>query len=196
MDIFGETHSFSLQVSGAHWAGNAAAAVAAALFCGVEAKDAAAALADLEPLPGRGGAVKIQLPDGEMTLLDDAYNANPVSMAAAFDTLGTWPAKRRIAVLGDMLELGEAAQHYHETLAWSLQNAGIDLVFCTGPLMHALYQSLPEARRGGWYENIDDLQQSVHKIVTPGDVVLFKGSNGSKIHQIANALKRALRDEA
>ncbi|PHS27935.1 MAG: UDP-N-acetylmuramoyl-tripeptide--D-alanyl-D-alanine ligase [Robiginitomaculum sp.] len=196
MDIFGQSHDFSLQVSGAHWAGNAAAAVAAALFCGVEAKDAAAALANLEPLPGRGGAIKVHLPGGEATLLDDAYNANPVSMAAAFDTLGVWPAKRRIAVLGDMLELGEAAQHYHEMLAWSLQNAGIDLVFCTGPLMHALYQSLPEARRGGWYENIDDLQQSVHKIVTPGDVVLFKGSNGSKIHQIANALKRALQDEA
>jgi len=190
MMVFGETHDFSLQVSGAHWAGNAAAAVAAALFCGVEGADAVAALAALAPLPGRGGAVQIQVSDGQATLLDDAYNANPVSMAAALETLGAWPAKRRIAVLGDMLELGGEARQYHEALAWNLQQAGIDQVYCTGPLMKGLFYSLPKKRQGGWFENIEDLQDSLHKIVIPGDVLLLKGSNGSRIHQIASALKR------
>jgi UDP-N-acetylmuramoyl-tripeptide--D-alanyl-D-alanine ligase len=190
MVVFGETHAFSLKVSGAHWAGNAAAAVAAALFCGVESADAVAALAALEPLPGRGGAVQIEVSGGQATLLDDAYNANPVSMAAALATLGAWPAKRRIAVLGDMLELGIEARQYHEALAWNLQQAGIDQVYCTGPYMKGLFHSLPKKRQGGWFENIEDLQDSLHKIVIPGDVLLLKGSNGSRIHQIASALKR------
>lgn len=190
MMIFGEAHDFSLQISGAHWAGNAAAAVAAALFCGVESTDAVAALAALAPLPGRGGAVQIEVLGGLATLLDDAYNANPVSMAAALETLGAWPAKRRIAVLGDMLELGEEARQYHEALAWNLQQAGIDQVYCTGPFMKGLFHSLPKKRQGGWFENIEDLQDSLHKIVIPGDVLLLKGSNGSRIHQIASALKR------
>ncbi len=196
MNIFGEAHDFRLQVSGTHWATNAAAAVAAALFCGVSAEEAIAGLAHLKPLPGRGGAKQIVVPGGHATLLDDAYNANPVSMAAALHTLGNWPAKRRIAVLGDMLELGDEARRYHEELSWSIEQAGIDQVYCTGPHMQALFSSLPQRRQGGWFENIDDLVHALHDMVTPGDVLLLKGSNGSRIHQIVGALSSATPSEA
>ncbi len=189
MNVFGEIFDFTLQVSGTHWAGNAAAAIAASLFCGVDAGDAARALAHMPPLPGRGGAMQIELADGHATLLDDAYNANPVSMAAALDTLGNWPAKRKIAVLGDMLELGLEARRFHEALSWDIQQSGIDKVFCTGPLMQYLHQSLPAKRQGGWFDSIEQVTQSLRQAMQPGDVVLLKGSNGSCIHQIAMALK-------
>ncbi len=189
MRIFGEEFAFSLGVGGAHWAANASAAVAASLFCGVEAKDAVAALEAVKPLPGRGGAFAIRAGAGEATLLDDAYNANPVSMAAALQTLGGWPAKRRIAVLGEMLELGDAARRYHEELAWDIQRAGVNVVYCVGPLMRHLFDALPQKRQGGWYESIDDLTPVLHEIVTPGDVILLKGSNGSRIHRLASMLK-------
>jgi UDP-N-acetylmuramoyl-tripeptide--D-alanyl-D-alanine ligase len=189
MDVFGEQHSFSMQVSGSHWANNAAAAVAAALFCGVDRVDAVSALSHLAPLPGRGGAYTIAIAGGQVTLLDDAYNANPVSMAAALDTLGKWPAKRKIAVLGDMLELGEHARRYHEALAWNIEQAGIDQIFCTGPLMQYLYKSLPAKRQGGWFEHTDDLTHALREHLVPSDTVLLKGSNGSHIHQIVSTLK-------
>ncbi len=189
MDVFGELYDFTLNVSGAHWASNAAAAVAASLFCGVEAHEAIAGLTQLQPLPGRGGAMKITVSDGYATLLDDSYNANPVSMSAALDTLGHWPAKRKIAVLGDMLELGKEARRFHEALAWDIQQSGIDKVFCTGSLMQFLHQSLPAKRRGGWFNSVDEVTKALRQTIQSGDVVLLKGSNGSHIHKIATALK-------
>ena len=189
LDIFGDRHDFVLKCSGAHWAANAAAAVAAALFCGVEAADAVSALADLTPLPGRGGAMVVQLAQGEATVIDDSYNANPVSMAAALNTLSTWPGRRRVAVLGDMLELGQGARRFHEALAWDIEQAGIDQVYCAGPLMRYLHQSLPGQRRGGWFESVDDMRKALGKTMQAGDVILLKGSNGSCIHKIAAALR-------
>ena len=189
LDVFGERHGFALKCSGAHWGVNAAAAVAAAVFSGVDAADAVAALATLSPLPGRGGVVPLALAQGEATLIDDSYNANPVSMAAALQTLGHWPGQRRIAVLGDMLELGAGARRYHEALAWDIEQAGIDRVYCTGPLMRHLHQALPGQRRGGWFESIEALREALGKAIEAGDVVLLKGSNGSCIHEIAAAFK-------
>ncbi len=189
MEVFGEKHDFSLRVSGGHWAINAAAAVAAAIFCGVEASEAIAALSALDPLPGRGEPVQIEVAGGQAVLLDDAYNANPVSMAAALDTLANWPGKRRLAVLGDMLELGDKARRYHEALAWDIQKSEIDQIYCVGPLMKFLYQSLPAKRQGGWFDNTDEALSSLQNIIKADDVILLKGSNGSQIHHIATALK-------
>ncbi len=189
MDVFGERHDFVLKCSGAHWSVNAAAAVAAALFSGVDAADAVAALAALSPLPGRGGIVTLSLAGGEAALIDDSYNANPVSMAAALQTLGNWPGKRRIAVLGDMLELGSGARRFHEALAWDIEQAGIDRVYCTGALMQHLHQALPGQRRGGWFDSVEALHDSLVQAMQAGDVILLKGSNSSCIHKIAAALK-------
>ncbi len=195
LDVFDETVDFSLPMVGEHWAGNAAAAVGAAMFCGVEAGIAAAALAAIKPLPGRGGAVTLTLQNGDKaTLLDDAYNANPVSMAAALKTLGAWPGKRRLAVLGDMLELGPEAPRYHEALAWNIEQNSVDLVFCAGPLMQNLFEALPAHRRGGWYENADALARALPSRLEGDDVILVKGSHGSHLYEVVNDLRKTLKE--
>ena len=127
---------------------------------------------------------------GLFTLIDESYNANPISMASAIATLGARAGvRRRIVALTDMLELGGEAESFHASLTNRLEAAGIDLVFCAGPLMKSLWDALPPTRRGGYAETAAELGPLVVQAVEPGDVVMVKGSNGSK----AGALTMALR---
>jgi UDP-N-acetylmuramoyl-tripeptide--D-alanyl-D-alanine ligase len=126
-------------------------------------------------------------------LVDDAYNANPASMAAAFATLAARkPAQggRRVVALGDMLELGPDERAYHAGLAPPLEQAGVDLVFAAGPRMAALMEALPPGRRGGYAENADALIPIIAHALRSGDIVLVKGSNGSKMSRVVAALTR------
>ncbi len=112
-------------------------------------------------------------------------------MRAAIEVLGRAAAgqgARRIAVLGDMLELGAEAQALHAGLAAVLEEARIDLVFCAGPLMKVLYEALPPARRGGYAESAARIEAAVLSALAPGDVVMIKGSNASRMHAIAATL--------
>src|SRR6185312_11050662 len=114
-------------------------------LAGANLAKAAKSLTTLTPPKGRGQRFALKLPKGEALLLDESYNANPASMRAAIEVLGcatVGPQGRRIAVLGDMLELGAEANALHAGLAASLEQARIDLVFCAGPLMQALYEAL------------------------------------------------------
>ena len=122
-------------------------------------------------------------------LYDYAYNANPASMRAALETLAALPARRRIAVLGDMLELGAAAEEHHAGLAAPIEAAKTDLVFAAGTSMKALWDKLPISRRGAYAANSAELAPKVIAALQPGDVVLVKGSNGSKLSIIIDALK-------
>ncbi len=126
---------------------------------------------------------------GDVTLIDESYNANPISMASAIATLGARRgAGRRIVALTDMLELGPEAQAFHAGLAASLEAASIDLVFCAGPLMKSLWDALPPTRRGGYAETAADLAPRLAEVVKAGDLVMVKGSNGSKAGLVAQAL--------
>jgi UDP-N-acetylmuramoyl-tripeptide--D-alanyl-D-alanine ligase len=122
--------------------------------------------------------------------VDDAYNASPVSIAAALETLGKRPATRRIAALGDMLELGPDERAYHAGLAEPAERAGVDLVFCAGPRMEALWEALPPGRRGGYAKDADSLIPLLTEALKPGDAVLVKGSFGSKMSRVVEALAR------
>jgi UDP-N-acetylmuramoyl-tripeptide--D-alanyl-D-alanine ligase len=159
---------------------------------GLDLTLAARAMSEFEPLAGRGVARKLRGPAGEFTLVDESYNASPVSVAAALGALGAREAKgRRIAVLTDMLELGADAAARHAALAEVIDDAGIDLVFCAGPLMRALRDALPEARVGGWASSAADLAPCLTRAIAAGDVVMVKGSNASKASLLVAALVAA-----
>jgi len=126
-------------------------------------------------------------------LIDETFNANPASMRAALSVLGAaavGPKGRRIAVLGDMLELGSEAAALHRGLAEPIEKAGVDLVFCSGPQMRALFEVLPSTRRGGYAENAGALESMVIDAMRAGDAVMVKGSLGSKMGPIVKALER------
>jgi UDP-N-acetylmuramoyl-tripeptide--D-alanyl-D-alanine ligase len=192
-DILGRGIRYRIGVEGAHWALNSVAALAAADLAGADLHAAAHALADMRALDGRGVAKGIEAPFGAFMLVDDAYNANPASMAAAFATLGarkTGQGGRRIAALGDMLELGPDERAFHAGLAPPLEEAGVDLVFAAGPRMAALMEALPPGRRGGYAESADALIPILVENLRAGDVVLVKGSNGSRMIRVVEALAR------
>jgi UDP-N-acetylmuramoyl-tripeptide--D-alanyl-D-alanine ligase len=185
----GEDIDFPIRQNGSHWGLNSLAVLLMLEALQVDRSTGLAALAAFEPLEGRGAALRIRLAGGEFTLIDESYNANPLSVAAALRTLGARSAKgRRIVVLTDMLELGAEAETLHAGLAEPIEAAGVDLVFCAGRLMHALWRALPPARRGGYAGQAAELEPQLLGAVRPGDVVMVKGSNDSKAHTLARAL--------
>jgi UDP-N-acetylmuramoyl-tripeptide--D-alanyl-D-alanine ligase len=136
---------------------------------------------------------------GAIEIIDESYNANPASMRAALALLGEaepGPGGRRIAVLGDMLELGRQAESFHRELAPEVEKARIDLVFTAGPLMAALAQALPASRRGAHGERATDLAGPLARALRPGDVVMVKGSFGSKMGAVVEALQALAPQEA
>ncbi len=189
--IAGKEIAYRIGAPGAHWALNALAALAAVDAVGADLAAGASALADLRALEGRGGARTIDAPFGAFTLIDDAYNANPASMSAAFATLAARaiaPPARRIAALGDMLELGPDARAYHAGLAAPIEAARIDLVYAAGPMMAALFEALPPSRRGGYAQSAEALVPLIASAVRAGDAVLVKGSNGSRMRCVVDGL--------
>ncbi|HEV2364652.1 MAG TPA: UDP-N-acetylmuramoyl-tripeptide--D-alanyl-D-alanine ligase [Caulobacteraceae bacterium] len=177
--------------NGAHWGLMCLCALLMACALGVDQDTAAAALAGFAPLAGRGAVRRIGVAGGCATLIDDSYNANPLSVRAALVSLGERRgAGRRIAVLTDMLELGEGALEAHVALAGPIEEARVDLVFCAGPLMAGLFETLPPSRRGAWAAHAAELEIALEGALTAGDAILVKGSKGSKAHEIAAALMR------
>jgi len=193
-EIAGEGISYRIGLSGEHWALNSVAALAAANAAGAPIGAAAAALAAQTALPGRGARFRLALPGGDYEVIDESYNASPVAVAAAIRNLHhaePGPGGRRIAVLGDMLELGESGPAAHAALAEHLVEAEVDLVFTAGPLMAHLFEALPEPRRGAWSETSADLLPAVRAALQAGDVVLIKGSLGMKMRPLVEALEAA-----
>ncbi|MGH6932474.1 MAG: UDP-N-acetylmuramoylalanyl-D-glutamyl-2,6-diaminopimelate--D-alanyl-D-alanine ligase [Dongiaceae bacterium] len=191
-DILRARVTFRLNLPGLHQAMNSLAVLAAAQMVGAELGAAAGALGQLVPLEGRGQRGRVALANGSFELIDESYNASPAAVRAAFQVLGQ--AKpgiggRRIAVLGDMRELGPSAAEIHAGLATDLRANGIDLVFSAGPLMAALDRALPAKMRGGHAPDSLSLIAAVVDAVRAGDVVLVKGSLGSRMAPIVAALR-------
>jgi UDP-N-acetylmuramoyl-tripeptide--D-alanyl-D-alanine ligase len=167
--------------------------LAGASLIGADLARAALSLSQLEAPAGRGARRMLELGTGEATLIDESYNANPASMAAALNVLGqAQPGAqgRRIAVLGDMLELGPTGPALHRGLAEAVSANNIDLVYCCGPLMRNLWDALSTARRGGYADSSASLEAEAVAAIRPGDVVMIKGSLGSKMKRIVNALEK------
>lgn len=201
--LAGDPSLFKLQSAGRHFALNALAVLAAVTAAGGDSTLAALDLAQWTPPDGRGARMMIRLDKGDETLtldlIDDAYNANPASLEAALEVLasakpidgiGRVGKGRRIAFLTDMLELGDEAEKLHADVAQLASIAAIDTIHTAGPLMKALHSALPGDQRGEYYETAPELAGRVKRLLDAGDVVMVKGSKGSKAALVVDAIKK------
>jgi UDP-N-acetylmuramoyl-tripeptide--D-alanyl-D-alanine ligase len=192
---------FRLAAPGRHLALNAVGALAAAQALGADLARAALGLGAWRAPEGRGARWDVSLGDGDSLLhvIDESYNANPASVSAALAVLAAHPVEdgvgrvargRRIACLGDMLELGGGEAALHAALADDPAMGGVDIVLCVGQRMRALHDALPQAQRGGWFADAADCAARLKRLLDGGDVVMVKGSNGIGMGRIVEALKR------
>jgi len=192
-DILGQDVTYKLGMPGRHMAMNSLAVLAAAALAGADLALAALALSQVEPAAGRGVRRTLEVAGGEALLIDESYNANPASMAAALNVLGQAPVGphgRRIALLGDMLELGPTSAALHGGLLEAVRANHIDLVYCCGPLMRNLWDALSTGKRGGYAESAAALEAQAVAAIRAGDAIMVKGSLGSKMKTIVNALEK------
>ena len=198
-DILGETVAYRLGTPGAHHVQNSLAVLAAVKLAGADLERAAEALGTLHAQAGRGARMLLETKGGKVGIVDESYNANPASMRAALATLGLVPREafaRRVAVLGDMLELGPEGPRLHAELAEAVDEAGIDVVFACGELMKSLFEALPASRRGAYAKSAEELQAGLVEAVGPGDIIMVKGSLGSRMAPLVVALKRRFEAES
>jgi UDP-N-acetylmuramoyl-tripeptide--D-alanyl-D-alanine ligase len=184
--VRGQRLDYCLSMPGKHHVLNSLAVLLAVSAVGGDVPEAAKALCKIPPIKGRGQRKRVELPKGPFTIIDESYNASPASVAATLQVLGKsdpGAGGRRIAVLGDMLELGELSPQLHAGLAQPIREAGIDLVFCSGPNMRYLFDRLP-----AYAEDSAKLAPLVAGAVRAGDVVMVKGSKGSLMGKTIDAM--------
>ncbi|KAB2937884.1 MAG: UDP-N-acetylmuramoylalanyl-D-glutamyl-2,6-diaminopimelate--D-alanyl-D-alanine ligase [Hyphomicrobium sp.] len=189
--IGGRRIAYRVGAPGAHLAQNSLAVVAALDALGADVEKAVPALAEMRAAKGRGARREIGLSGGSALLIDESYNANPASMRSALAAMATVPRtrfSRRIAVLGDMLELGAQSGDLHAALNEPVDAAQVDLVFACGPNMRRLFEALPAARRGAWAPTSEGIAGALAETVRAGDVVMIKGSLGSHMAPLIDAL--------
>ncbi len=188
---------------GRHFATNALGVVAVLAALGADRVRGLMDLAEWSPPAGRGTAEQIVLDrarSGEyFDLLDDAFNANPTSMSASLEVLASRQPRdgvgrvsrgRRVAILGDMLELGPDEMALHANMAADPSMAAISVVHCVGPRMRHLYDALPEDQRGLYANSAQDFLANCARLADSGDVILVKGSKGSKVSLVVDALRK------
>lgn len=189
--LSGETVEVEIGTPGRHIAENAMAALGACTLVGADLGKAVAALAELRPVKGRGEQHRLGIGEGILTLIDESYNANPASMRAAIALLAASEpvaSGRRIAVLGDMLEMGEFSAKVHEELAGPILAAGIEHVWLAGAEMAVLRDALPESVHCEYRSTTEELRDFAVRAVKPGDVVMVKSSLGIGFGKIVAAL--------
>lgn len=190
-DLGGEVLTYRLAIAGRHWVNNSLGVLAAIAAAGGDFKAAAVALGEMKAGKGRGALHVLRTKKGTFLLIDESYNASPVSMKAAIEVLGGIKPEnngRRIAVLGDMLELGQKSAQLHAELAEVLKKESIDLVFTAGDQMANLAKALNSKMSAGHAQHMSGLEEIVLNAVEPGDVIIVKGSAGSNARTIVNAL--------
>lgn len=189
--IDGEIIRYTIGAPGHHWVLNSLAVLAAVSALDADAGKAAKVLADLRPLPGRGAHTSIETPSGSMLLIDESYNASPTSMRAALNVLGAAdaaPKGRRIAVLGDMLELGPESSALHVGLVDAIASNNIDLVYTVGAYMAHLAAALPSDITTHHADSSEEIMTPLLDALSPGDIVMVKGSLGSRMAVVVEAL--------
>ncbi len=186
--------SIALGAAGEHWVLNSLAALAVVEALGADLSMAAATLADVKASPGRGARRRLAFGSGTIELLDESYNANPASMRAMLAVLARTepaPGGRRVLAMGDMRELGEQADSYHAGLADAVAQSGAAEVFLCGPHMQALWQRLAAGQRGVYRPDSAALAADVAGALRAGDVIAIKGSLGSKMKNVVDAVLAA-----
>jgi UDP-N-acetylmuramoyl-tripeptide--D-alanyl-D-alanine ligase len=183
---------YRIGAPGEHYVRNSLAVLAALMALGADPMRCLNALVKAAAPAGRGARTALQAPDGRILLIDESYNANPASVRAALAAMATVPRAdfpRRVAVLGDMLELGDASADLHRGLKEAVDAAGIDLVFACGPMMKLLFDQLKPVRQGVWTLNSAELAPHLLEAAEAGDVVMIKGSLASRMGPVAEAMR-------
>lgn len=188
MDILGEVVDVELPLTGAHWVENACIALLIAKIAGIDLDIAVKALKTQDNIVGRGEVHSLMIAGKSVTLIDESYNANPESMAAAIAVLGLSKG-RKVAVLGDMLELGDGENTMHAGLLNNLQDAKIDQVITCGPRMKSLHDALPKSMNAGWTADHEKCLESLLNQLQDGDIIMVKGSNASGMGKLVANLK-------
>ncbi len=191
-EISGVRVDFEVGLPGAHIVMNLIGALAAFQLVGGDLSQAASAIRDLEPPQGRGVRGELNLPGGAALLIDESYNANPASMRVALENLSQYQGAthlRRIAVIGDMLELGDLSRGYHEELAQMINDLKIEKVFAAGEMMQHMFNKLESGKQGGFMASSEGLEEMVEKNLLQGDVVMVKGSLGSDMGRVVKHLQ-------
>ena len=184
-----QPYQMRLNFLGHHFVMDALGVLAVVQAAGGNIESAISALATVQPVAGRGALLTIDWQGKKITVIDDAYNANPSSMAASIASLGLRRGKRKIAVLGDMLELGNTAVQMHMNLKANLEAAGVDKVYTVGPLMKELFEQLSSDQKGGCADKAADIVPILTTDLQEGDIVLVKASHGTGLQVIIQALK-------
>ena len=182
---------YRIGAPGEHYVKNSLAVLATLSALGADVMRSLPGLARVSAPTGRGARTVLDVPDGQILLIDESYNANPASVRAALAAIGATPRDafpRRVAVLGDMLELGDASETYHRGLKEAVDAAGIDLVLACGPMMQLLLGDLATSKQGAWAPTSDELVPLLLEAVKPGDVVMIKGSLGTRMAPLVAAL--------
>lgn len=195
--IQGKKISYKVSLPGKHQVMNSLATLTAVFAAGADIAAAAAALGQLSPLPGRGKSYQLEFLGGSIQLIDESYNANPTSMQAALNNLGNTKVKppgRRIAILGDMRELGRDSQQYHLDIAPTIFKNQIEKIFTVGSQMGALFYSLPQKMQCFCSEDTKEITRELLNILRPNDIVLVKGSNAVGMASIVSEVREQLRD--
>ena len=188
-DVLGNIIEWRLCEPGDHWLSNSLCALTIVALAGGEIEAAASVISNFGALEGRGAIKEVTTDQGiSFTLVDEAYNANPTSVAGALEALKIRDGGRKIAILGDMLELGALENKYHADLLEAIIKAQTDLVFLCGSRMKHLWDVIPEAIKGGYAPTSRELAPLVTNALAQDDVVMVKGSNGSHMNVIVAAL--------
>jgi UDP-N-acetylmuramoyl-tripeptide--D-alanyl-D-alanine ligase len=192
VEIKNKRYDYTVGALGEHWGVLSAGVLALGVLCGADIVKACESLAGFTEPPGRGQLRNIVLPQGNISVIDDSYNASPASVKAALRRMQAMPCSgRKILALGDMLELGEQAPQMHADLADDIAAAGIDSVYTAGQLSRYLHDSLPDTLRGNHAEDSKKLVEPIENRLNEGDVLLVKGSRGSRMERIIVALEDA-----
>ena len=187
----GTRHALVLNVPGRHMLANATAALAVAHLAGVEIAVALRALAGFGAQPGRGQRTVLGSGGRSLLLIDESYNANTASMAAALDVFARQaaPGGRKTVILGDMLELGPQSPELHASLAPAVIASGAGRVYLVGPAMGALAEALGPARVTAHADTAAAMSEIVLNDLAYGDAVMVKGSNGVGLASIVDKIR-------
>lgn len=179
--------NYSLLFSGLHFILDSLGVLSIIQILNIDIQKAINNLSKMSPVQGRGAIIHVKKNGTEYTVIDDAYNANPNSMHASIQVLETFKG-RKIAVIGDMLELGQKSELLHTRLIEDLEKSNVDKVYAVGPMMKKMYDKLPLKKRGGWQEKAELLQSELLAFIKTGDTILVKASNGMHLEEVVKAL--------
>ncbi|KAB7610338.1 UDP-N-acetylmuramoyl-tripeptide--D-alanyl-D-alanine ligase [Amylibacter sp. SFDW26] len=191
-DLLGQKIEYTLAAPGVHLAMNSLAVLAACDAVLDDLNDSIKNLSQWTPPSGRGAREQIKMADGgQIELVDESYNANPTSMAATLDVLSHSEAKgRKIAIVGDMLELGPTEIELHRGIAQLDAVERVDQFHAVGPMMKSFFEDLPAEKRGVWVAGSDELAAEIANLLETGDTVMVKGSLGTKLAKVVDAIRK------